>query len=113
MSSAFVIEIEGDAAGLALAERSGFRFYASTRAYWELEGQWFGTLRQAERAAAVVERRRAAAARRAPPARPEQCGDRAVPILGSDAARSGAALPDGAWGMVLERYLRGGDRTAV
>jgi hypothetical protein len=104
MTSAFVIEIDGDAAGLALVERSGFRFYASARSYWELEGRWFRTLGQAERAAEAVRRRRDAAASRAQPG---------LLDLRADAARSGAALPDGAWGSVLERYLRRDARDSI
>ena len=107
MSSAVVIEIDGDPAGLALAERSGFRFYASERSYWELEGQWFRSLGQAERAAAAVRRRREAAASRAQPRRDDLLDLRA------DAARNPAPLPDGAWGALLERYLRREDRGPV
>jgi hypothetical protein len=107
MSSAFVIEIDGDAAGLALAERSGFRFYASARSYWELEGRWFRSLGQAERAAEAVRRRREAAAARA------QSGRDALLDLRSDAARGTAALPDGAWGAMIERYLRRDDRDSI
>jgi hypothetical protein len=110
MSAAFVIEIDGDAAGLALAERTGFRFYASARSYWELEGQWFPNLGQAERAAAAVRRRREGAASRARP--PAERRDDLL-ALDSDAARSGAALPDGAWGLVLERYLRREEREQI
>ena len=107
MSSAFVIEIDGDAAGLALAERSGFRFYASERSYWELEGRWFRSLGQAERAAASVRRRREAAASR-PQLRRDDLLD-----LRADAARNPAPLPDGAWGSLLERYLRREDRGPI
>jgi len=107
MSAAFVIEIDGDAAGLALAERSGFRFYASARSYWELEGQWFRSLGQAERAAAAVRARREAVALRAQP--PHD----ALLDLRGDAARIAAPLPDGAWGALLERYLRRGDQGPI
>jgi len=101
MSAAFVIEIDGNAAGLAFAERSGFRFYAAERSYWELEGRWFRSLGHAERAATAVRRRRDASAGRAPLA----VAPAALSALRSNAARSGAPLPDGAWAAVLERYL--------
>jgi hypothetical protein len=112
VSAAFVIEIDGDAAGLALAERSGFRFYAATRSYWELEGQWFRSLGQAERAATAVQRRRAAAASRAQPSRAD-LGRDALLDLRAEPARSPASLPDGAWGALLERYLRRDDDAQV
>jgi hypothetical protein len=105
MSSAFVIEIDGNAAGLAFAERSGFRFYASERSYWELEGRWFRNLGQAQRAAEAIRRHRAGGLRAAP--EPRRDGSF---TLRSDAARSGAALPDGGWGLMLERYLRRRER---
>ena len=54
MNDAFVIEIDGDAAGLALAERGGYRFAATTTAYWKLDGQHFRDVRQAERAARTL-----------------------------------------------------------
>lgn len=109
MSAAFVIEIDGNAAGLAFAERSGFRFYASERSYWELEGRWFRSLGQAERAATALRRRRDAAAARG---RPEPSRDD-LSSLRSDAARGGAVLPDGAWGAVLERYLPRGAHDTI
>jgi hypothetical protein len=109
MSAAFVIEIDGDAAGLALAERSGFRFYASERSYWELEGHWFRNLGQAERAAAAVRRRRDAVLAQAQPASSRN----ALLDLHADAARSGAALPDGSWGAMIERYLRRDERDSI
>lgn len=51
MNDAYVIEIDGDAAGLALAERGGYRFAAAANEYWKLDGQRFRDVRQAERAA--------------------------------------------------------------
>ncbi len=51
MNDAYVIEIDGDAAGLALAERGGYRFAAAADGYWKLDGLRFRDLRQAERAA--------------------------------------------------------------
>jgi hypothetical protein len=56
MSDAFVIEVEGDAVGLVVKEREGFRFVASNRDHLPLEGRLFRSPNAAERA--VVEARR-------------------------------------------------------
>ncbi len=53
---AYVIEVDGDAAGLALAERGGFRFAAAANPYWKIDGRRFRDLRQAERAARALAR---------------------------------------------------------
>lgn len=58
MSGAYVIEIEDQTAGLVIAEKGGFRFYASDRAFWKLEGRFFAQVRQAQRAAAEIWRNR-------------------------------------------------------
>lgn len=44
-ASAFVVEIDGETAGLAVADGSGFTFFASSRAAHALDGQSFDTLR--------------------------------------------------------------------
>jgi hypothetical protein len=49
-TNAFVIEITGIAAGLAVPERGGFRFYAADRRFAGLDGSRFGALDQIERA---------------------------------------------------------------
>jgi hypothetical protein len=56
MSDAFVIEVDGDAVGVVVKEREGFRFVASSRDHLPLEGRLFPTPTAAERAA--IERRR-------------------------------------------------------
>ncbi|MBI3503305.1 MAG: hypothetical protein HY059_00580 [Proteobacteria bacterium] len=56
MNDAYVIEIDGDAAGLALAERGGWRFAAAANPYWPLDGRRFRDVRQAERAARDLRR---------------------------------------------------------
>jgi Ethanolamine utilization protein EutJ (predicted chaperonin) len=51
MNQAFSIEVGGRSAGIAIAERGGFVFFAADRAFHALEGQVFRRLRHAERAA--------------------------------------------------------------
>ncbi len=70
MSSAFVIEVDGAAAGVVLAEAAGLRFYASDRAYWDLDGRLFRSAREAERAAARLVREAPAARDRSDTAAP-------------------------------------------
>ena len=69
-------------------------------------GRWFRNLGQTQRAAAEVRRRREAAALRA---RGEQRREDLFDLR-SESARGAAPLPDGAWGSLLERYLRRDDR---
>ena len=61
MTDAFVIEVEGEAVGLVLKEREGFRFVASHRDHTPLDGQLFRTAFAAERAAIDLTRCRRAA----------------------------------------------------
>ena len=51
MASAHIIEVGGRAAGIVIREHSGFRFFASERAFQALEGALFRTIDQAARAA--------------------------------------------------------------
>lgn len=51
MANAFVIEINGKAAGIVVEERGGFRFFASHRIFWKLDGQIYRRVRDAEKAA--------------------------------------------------------------
>jgi hypothetical protein len=51
MTHAFAIEVAGRSAGIAIAERGGFTFYAADHAFWILDGQTFRHLRHAEQAA--------------------------------------------------------------
>lgn len=55
-SEAFTIEIAGEAIGIVVAQRRGFRFYASDARYQSLEGQTFRTVAEAERTARQVRR---------------------------------------------------------
>ena len=43
-ASAYVVEIDGQTAGLAVAEPRGFRFFASTHRAWSIDGQVFRSL---------------------------------------------------------------------
>lgn len=49
-ANAFVIEITGITAGLAVPERGGFRFYAADNRFAGLDGSRFGALDQIVRA---------------------------------------------------------------
>ena len=50
-SEAFTIEVAGDAIGIVVAQKRGFRFYASDSRFQHLEGQDFRNVADAERAA--------------------------------------------------------------
>jgi hypothetical protein len=65
MSTAYVIEIDEEAAGIVAAEGRGFRFYAAIRAVSALEGAFFHTPKQAEAAAREHLKRRRGSATRA------------------------------------------------
>jgi len=51
MADAFIIETRTLTAGIAAAQGSGYRFYASHPAASSMEGQYFGSLQAAQRAA--------------------------------------------------------------
>ena len=51
MANAFIIEINGKAAGLVVEDKGGFRFFASHRIFWKLDGQIYRRVREAEKAA--------------------------------------------------------------
>ena len=51
MTNAYAIEISGRSAGIAVAERGGFVFFAADRAFRELDRRSFRRLRHVERAA--------------------------------------------------------------
>ncbi len=51
MASAHVIEVGEITAGIVVLEHGGFRFFASERAFYSLEGALFRTTDQAVRAA--------------------------------------------------------------
>lgn len=51
MANTFIIEINGKAAGLVVEEKGGFRFFASHRIFWKLDGRIYRRVREAEKAA--------------------------------------------------------------
>jgi hypothetical protein len=51
MTGAFVIEVAGDTAGVALPARGGFRFAATAAAYSALDGAVFRSAASAQRVA--------------------------------------------------------------
>ena len=51
MPSAHIVEVGGRTAGIVVREHGGFRFFASERAFYSLEGALFRTADQAARAA--------------------------------------------------------------
>lgn len=50
-SEAFTIEVAGEAVGIVVAQKRGFRFCASDSRFQHLEGQNFRSVADAERAA--------------------------------------------------------------
>lgn len=62
-SQAFAIEVHGRSAGIVVAERGGYTFFASDWTFKDLDRQVFRHVGQAERAAERVFAARAAARR--------------------------------------------------
>jgi hypothetical protein len=62
MTGAFLIEIAGETAGVALPVRGGFRFAAALPFYRALDGASFPSVAAAQRAAALLARGRRDAA---------------------------------------------------
>lgn len=54
MPKAFVIEVFNRTAGIVTADERGFSFFSSERAFDSLEGQFFASAREAERAARAL-----------------------------------------------------------
>ncbi|CCE10965.1 conserved hypothetical protein [Bradyrhizobium sp. STM 3843] len=51
MSDTYIIEVGGQAAGIVVRDRGGYRFFAASHRFNPLEGQLFRNAREAERAA--------------------------------------------------------------
>ena len=51
MSDAYVIEVRGTTVGIVARDGNSYRFYASLRKFYRLEGERFTTPRSAEKAA--------------------------------------------------------------
>jgi hypothetical protein len=54
MSNAYVIEVRNRTAGIVARDERGFRFFSSERIFDSLDGQQFGSARDAERAASAL-----------------------------------------------------------
>ena len=52
MSDRYVIEVGSKQAGIVVRDPGGFRFFAASQIFYQLEGRLFRTARDAERAAA-------------------------------------------------------------
>ena len=52
MSDRYIIEIGSQQAGIVVRDPDGYRFFAASQPFHQLEGQVFRTVRDAERAAA-------------------------------------------------------------
>jgi hypothetical protein len=51
MSEARIIEVEGEAAGIVIADGNGFSFYAASWPFYVMDGVHFRSPRDAEKAA--------------------------------------------------------------
>jgi hypothetical protein len=51
MSESYVIEVDDLSAGIVVRERAGYRFFAAAFQFFRMDGQVFGTVSRAERAA--------------------------------------------------------------
>jgi hypothetical protein len=52
MSDTYIIEVSSKAAGIVVRDKSGYRFFAASHDFDSLEGRYFRSAREAERAAA-------------------------------------------------------------
>ncbi len=51
MSDTYIIEVSSEAAGIVVRDKRGFRFFAASHRFNQLEGRLFSSAREAERAA--------------------------------------------------------------
>ncbi len=51
VSDSYVIEVSSETAGIVVRDKSGFRFFAANHDFYSLEGRYFRSAREAERAA--------------------------------------------------------------
>ena len=54
MSKAYIIEVHNRTAGIVAGDERGFTFFSSDRAFDRLDGRYFRSAREAERAARAV-----------------------------------------------------------
>jgi hypothetical protein len=58
MSDSYIIEVSSQTAGIVVRDKTGYRFFAANRDFNSLEGRYFRSAREAERAAALSKGRR-------------------------------------------------------
>jgi len=51
MSDSYIIEISSKPAGIVVRDPDGYRFFAASRRFYQMDGQLFRNAREAERAA--------------------------------------------------------------
>lgn len=51
MSDSYIIEVSSEAAGIVVRDQAGYRFFAANQDFSSLEGRYFRSAREAERAA--------------------------------------------------------------
>jgi hypothetical protein len=51
MSDSYIIEVSSKVAGIVVRDQVGYRFFAATHDFASLEGRYFRSAREAERAA--------------------------------------------------------------
>jgi hypothetical protein len=56
MTQSYIIEVSSQAAGIVVRNPEGFVFFAASRRFDSLDGQFFRNAREAERAATQVAR---------------------------------------------------------
>lgn len=66
MSDSYIIEVQSEPAGIVVKDKGRFRFFAASGDFFSLEGRYFGSAREAERAATELR-----AGRDARPPRPQ------------------------------------------
>jgi hypothetical protein len=58
MSDSYIIEVSSQPAGIVVRNPRGFRFFAASQQFHQMEGRLFRSAREAERAAFRLEKRR-------------------------------------------------------
>lgn len=51
MSDSYIIEVSSKPAGIVVRDKGGYRFFAASQDFTALEGHYFSSAREAERAA--------------------------------------------------------------
>lgn len=54
MSNAYVIEASGETAGIVVREGQRFRFLSSSPRFWSVDGNYYPSPKEAERAARAI-----------------------------------------------------------